>query len=42
MRTWRMRIACWIHKARNTQSEHAIIIAVSLQQCLHEIASMLT
>ena len=25
--TWRMRIACWLPKAANTQSEYAILIA---------------
>jgi hypothetical protein len=36
-----MRIACWIPQARNTHSEHVIVIAFSLQQWLHERASML-
>ena len=38
---WRMRITCWINKATNTHSEYVIIIAFSLQQWLHERASML-
>jgi hypothetical protein len=35
----RMRIACWIPKATNTQ--YAVIIALPLQKWLHERASML-
>ena len=38
---WRMRIACWITKATNTNSEYVIFIAFPLQQWLHERASML-
>jgi len=41
MTIWLMRVACWIHKATNTHSEYAIIIALPLQQWLHEHASML-
>jgi len=41
MKTWRMRIACWIPKAINTHSECVIIIAFPLQQWFHERASML-
>ena len=37
----RMRIACWIPKATDTNSEHAIRIAFPLQQWLYERASML-
>jgi hypothetical protein len=37
----RMRIACWILKATNTHSEYVILIAFSLQQWLHERASLL-
>ena len=37
----RMRIACWIAKARNTHSEYVILIAFPLQRRLHERASML-
>jgi hypothetical protein len=37
---WRMPIACWITKATNTHSDYEIIIAFSLQQLLHERASM--
>ena len=33
---WRMRIACWITKATNTQSRYVILIAFPLQQWLHE------
>jgi hypothetical protein len=38
---WRMRIACWIPKATNTDSEYLILIAFTLKQRLHERASML-
>jgi len=41
MTLWRMRIACWTHKATNTHSEHVIIIAFPLQQWLHERVSLL-
>ena len=41
MTVWRMRIACWIPKAKNTHSLYAIHIAVPLQQCSHERASLL-
>jgi len=36
-----MRIACWIPKPTNTQSEYIIRIAFPLQQWLHERASIL-
>jgi len=32
---WRMRIACWITKAKNTHSAYVIRIAFQLQQWLH-------
>ena len=35
------RIACWILKATETHSEYVILIVFSLQQWLHESASML-
>jgi len=41
MTVWPMRIACWIPKATNTHSEYVILIALPLQQWLHERASML-
>ena len=34
----RMRIACWIPKAKDTLSEHVIPIAFTLQKWLHERA----
>jgi hypothetical protein len=40
MAMWRMRIACWIPKATNTHSEYIILIALPLQQWLHERASV--
>jgi hypothetical protein len=41
MAVWRMCIAWWTPKATNTHSGCAILIAVPLQQRLHERASML-
>jgi hypothetical protein len=41
MTIWRRRIACWIPKATNTDSEYVIFIAFPLQQWLHERASIL-
>ena len=37
----RMCIACWIPKAADTHSEYVILIALPLQQCLQERASVL-
>ena len=41
MTTWRMRIACWIPKAKNTLSEYTILIAFPQLQWLHESVSIL-
>jgi hypothetical protein len=41
MAVWRMRIARWIPRATDTHSQYVILIAVPLQQRLHERASML-
>jgi hypothetical protein len=41
MTIWRTRIACWIPKATNKPSECTITYCISLQQRLHESASML-
>jgi hypothetical protein len=41
MTIWRMRIACRIPKATDTNSEYVIIIALPLQQWLHERSSIL-
>ena len=38
---WRMRIACWIAKARNTHTGCVKLIALPLEQVLYERASML-
>jgi hypothetical protein len=38
---WRMRIAYWIPKATNTNSDYVILIGFPLQQYLYESASML-
>jgi hypothetical protein len=35
---WRMRIAFWIPKAINTHAEYLILLALPLQQWLHERA----
>ena len=40
MTIWSTRIACWIPKDTNTPSEYVILTAFSLQQWLHEHASM--
>jgi len=40
MTIWRMRIACWIPKATNTNSQHVILIALPLRQRLHERPSI--
>ena len=41
MTTWRMRFACWMSQATNTDSEYVILIAFPPQQWLHEGASLL-
>jgi hypothetical protein len=41
MTVWRMRIACWIPKATNTNLGCAIITAFPLQQWLQERALIL-
>ena len=41
MTVWRMRIACWLPKATNTQSEYVIRIDFLLQKWLQERASVL-
>jgi len=41
MKIWLRCIACWIPKATNTHSGCDILMAVSLQQWLHERASVL-
>jgi len=41
MTIWRMGIARWIHKAKNTHSQCVILPAFPLQQWLHERGSML-
>jgi len=38
---WRMRIACWMPKAKNILSEYVTLTAFPLQQWLHEPASAL-
>ena len=40
MTIWRMRISCWVTKARNTHSEYIIPIAFPRQQWLRERAWM--
>jgi hypothetical protein len=41
MAIWRMCIACWIPKARNTHSEYTILTVFTVQQWLQQRASML-
>jgi len=41
MTIWCMRIGCWIPKATDRHSEYVILIALALQQCSHERASLL-
>jgi len=41
MAIWRLRIACWIPKAKNTHSEYVTLIAFPLQQWLHKRAPLL-
>ena len=41
MTMWRIRIAGWIPKAKNTRSEYVIRIAFPLQQWFKERASVL-
>ena len=36
-----MRTACWLHKATHVHSEYVILIALPLQQWLHELATVL-
>jgi hypothetical protein len=38
---WRMRISCWLSQATNTHSEFVVLNVFTLQQYLHEIASIL-
>jgi len=38
---WRTRITCWMPKTTNIHSEHVILLALPVQQSLHEHASML-
>jgi hypothetical protein len=41
MTIWRMHIACWKPKAKDTHSEYVVLIAFPLQQWLLERASLL-
>jgi hypothetical protein len=41
MTIWRMRISCWIPKAKNTHTGSAILIAFPLEQWLQKRVSML-
>jgi len=41
MKTWRMRIVCWIPKATNIHTVCLILIAFPLQQLVHERSSTL-
>jgi len=37
----RMRVVCWVTKAKDTHSEYVILIVLPLQQWLHESPSAL-
>ena len=41
MTIWRMRIACWITKAKSTLSEYVTLMAFPLHKYLHERASVI-
>jgi len=41
MAIWRMHVVCWVTKATDTNSEYVILVAIPLQQWLHESALML-
>jgi hypothetical protein len=41
MTIWGMRIACWIPKATNNHAEYVILLAFTLQQWLHERATVI-
>jgi len=41
MKIWCIPIACWIPNATNTHSEYVTLIALSQQQWLHELVSLL-
>jgi len=41
MAIWRMRIACWIPKAKNTHSDYVMFIVFQLQPWLPDLACML-
>jgi hypothetical protein len=41
MTIWRVRIACWIPRASDTHSGCVMLIALPLQQWMHESASIL-
>ena len=41
MTIWRLRIACWVTKAKNTHAQYVILIDFPMQQMLHERASVL-
>jgi hypothetical protein len=38
---WRMCIACWIPKTKNTHSEYVLLLAFQRQESLHERATVL-
>jgi hypothetical protein len=41
MTIWRMRVACWVTKIKDTHTECVMLIAFPLQQWLHQLATML-
>jgi hypothetical protein len=42
MAIWRMRIACWVPKATNTNSLYGMLLAFPLQYLLQNLASLLS
>jgi len=41
MKIRRISFACWVNRATDTNSEYVIVIALPVQQWLHESASIL-
>jgi hypothetical protein len=41
MTIWHVHITCWIRKTKNTQLEYILLIALPMQQWLHERALIL-
>ena len=37
---WRMRIACWINKSTDTQSEYVLLTVLTRRECLRKSVPM--